>query len=88
MKVLNKLADNLYQDMTSKMKGTSLRSALTAYNDKEMDKLEKSYKKDIATLEKKLKEMENRYYKQFSAMESAMSKLNSQSSQLAGMLGM
>jgi len=70
------------------MKGTSLRSALTVYNDKEMDKLEKSYKKDIATLEKKLKEMENRYYKQFSAMESAMSKLNSQSSQLSSMLGL
>jgi len=88
MQVLSKLADNLYQDISNKMKSTSLSSALTIYNDKEMDKLESSYKKDIATLEKKLKEMENRYYKQFSAMESAMSKLNSQSSQLASMLGL
>ncbi|ABX40699.1 flagellar filament capping protein FliD [Lachnoclostridium phytofermentans] len=88
MAVLNKLADNLYQDMSNKMKGTSLRSALTVYNDKEMAKLEKSYKKDIATLEKKLKEVENRYYKQFTAMETAMSKLNSQSGQLSSMLGL
>lgn len=88
MQVLNKLGDNLYQDISNKMKSTSLSSALTIYNDKEMDKLESSYKKDIATLEKKLKEMENRYYKQFSAMESAMSKLNSQSSQLSSMLGL
>lgn len=88
MQVLSKLADNLYQDISNKMKSTSLSSALTIYNDKEMDKLESSYKKNIATLEKKLKEMENRYYKQFSAMESAMSKLNSQSSQLASMLGL
>ena len=88
MQVLSKLADNLYQDMTDKMKSTTLSSALTIYNDKEMDKLESRYKKDLATLEKKLTEMENRYYKQFSAMETAMSKLNSQSSQLSSMLGL
>lgn len=88
MQVLSKLADNLYQDISNKMKSTSLSSALTIYNDKEMDKLETRYKKDLATLEKKLKDMEDRYYKQFSAMETAMSKLNSQSSQLSSMLGL
>jgi flagellar hook-associated protein 2 len=31
--------------------------------------------------------MENKYYKQFSAMESAMAKMQSQSNALAGMLG-
>ncbi len=88
MQVLSKLADNLYQDISDKMRSTSLSSALTIYNDKEMNQLETRYKKDLTTLEKKLKEMENRYYKQFSAMETAMSKLNSQSSQLSSMLGL
>ncbi len=88
MQVLSKLTDGLYQDISGKMRSTSLSSALTIYNDKEMTQLETRYKKDLATLEKKLKEMENRYYKQFSAMESAMSKLNSQSSQLSSMLGL
>lgn len=88
IQVLTKLANNLYQDISDKMKSTSLSSALTIYNDKEMDKLETRYKKDLATLEKKLKNMEDRYYKQFSAMETAMSKLNSQSSQLSSMLGL
>lgn len=87
VQVLSKLASDLYTDISDKMKTTPLSSALTIYNDKGMDRTESQYKKDITRLEKKLKEMENRYYKQFSAMETAMSKLNSQSSQLSSMLG-
>lgn len=88
MKVLNGLADELYSDLTEKMKSSRLNSALTLYNDKEMTSQITSYKEEMKTLEDKLLEMENRYFKQFSAMESAMAKMNSQSSSLASMLGL
>jgi len=41
----------------------------------------------INTMNDKLTSQENRYWSQFTAMETALSKLNSQSSWLAGMLG-
>jgi len=88
MTVMNKLADNLYGSLMDKMKTSSLSSALTVYNDKEMSKTLTNYKDDLKALEKKLTAIEDRYYKQFAAMETAMAKLNSQSSALASMLGM
>ena len=69
----------------SSIKG--LRSALTVYNDKEMDTQITSYTKKIAEMEEKLQDMEDRYYKKYAALETAMSKLNAQSSQLAGFFG-
>lgn len=87
MKVLNKIADNLYSSMQDSMKSTSLRSALTFYNDKEIKKNLTDYKSDLKDYEEKLQNMENRYYKQYSAMETTLSKMNSQSSNLASMLG-
>ncbi len=87
MKVFNGLADKLYSSLTKSMSSTSLRSALTLYNDKDMTKSITNYKEDLDVLEEKLQDMEDRYYKQFSAMETAMAKMNSQSSSLASMLG-
>lgn len=88
MKVLTNIAGELYDNLADKMSSTTLRSALTFYNDKEITKEITAHKEDLKTLEGRLKKMEDRYYKQFSAMESAMAKLNSQSSSLASMLGM
>jgi len=88
MMVMTKLADNLHSSLMDKMKSTTLSSALTVYNDKEISKSITNYKSDLKELEKKLQKIEDRYYKQFAAMETAMAKLNSQSSALASMLGM
>ncbi|USB32832.1 flagellar filament capping protein FliD [Paenibacillus sp. YPG26] len=44
----------------------------------------KNYNSRISNLQDRLVDIENRYYRQFSAMESAMSKLQSQSSSLFG----
>ncbi len=85
--VLTQLAGNLYSDLQKNMSSNKLRSALTFYNDKEMKNTLKDYNSDLKTMEKKLKDMEDRYYKQFSAMETALAKMNSQSSSLASMLG-
>ena len=87
MEVLSAAGKALYDDMTKKMSKTSISSALTFYNDKQMDKLQSQYKKEITSMEQKLQDMEDRYYKQFSAMETAMQKLQSQSNYLASMLG-
>ncbi|HWT73659.1 MAG TPA: flagellar filament capping protein FliD [Mobilitalea sp.] len=85
--VLSGLATNLYTSFTNSMKSSSLRSALTMYNDKELTKQITDYKSQIKDFESKLTDMENRYYKQFSAMETALAKMNSQSSSLSSMLG-
>ena len=60
---------------------------VTNYNDKAMKEKVTDYKKELAKLENRLLDIEERYYKQFSAMETAMQKMNSQSNYLASMLG-
>lgn len=87
MKVMSGLADKLYTSLSDSMRSSSVRSAFTLYNDKELSKQLTGYQSNLKDLEKKLNDVENRYYKQFSAMESAMAKLNSQSSSLASLLG-
>ena len=87
-KVLSGIVTKLADVMADKMKGTQISSALTFYNDKEMKNQIKGYEEEIDKWEDRLLEMEDRYYKQFSAMESAMAKLNSQSSYFASMMGM
>lgn len=85
---LSGISKNLYDTMFDKMKSIpNVSSALTFFNDKLLDKDQDTYKKRIAVLESKLTDLENRYYKQFSAMETAMAKLQSQSNALAGLLG-
>lgn len=87
MLVLTKVADNLYRSLMDKMKSSSLSSALTVYNDKEMSKTLKNYKSELTKMEEKLADIEEKYYKQFAAMESAMAKMNAQSSSMMSMLG-
>ncbi len=76
--VLSGISTKLYESLNKKMSSTRLSSALTFYNDKEMNSQLSDYKKDILDWEDKLADLEERYYKQFTAMETAMSKLNSQ----------
>lgn len=78
---------NLYQSLSDQMKSSSLRSFQSIYNDKEMATEYSNYTSTIAKWEQKVKDMEDAYYKKFSAMESALSKLQSQTSSLTSMLG-
>ena len=84
----NELAKGVYDDLDKRMKSTTLSSAYKVYNDKQMQSEYDSYSDDIKKWQKKLEEMEDYYYDKFSAMESALATLNSQQSQLAGLLGM
>lgn len=81
------LGNTLYSDFNTKMRSSTLSSALTFYNDKYMDKQIKSYQEKIDELEEKLVELEDSYYKKFAAMETALSKVNSQSTYLTNMFG-
>lgn len=87
MNVLTQFAGKLYSAMGEKMKSSSLSSALTFYNDKQMTKELKTYKDELKTMEDRLNDMEDRYYKQFTAMEKAMASLESQTNSLASLLG-
>lgn len=84
---MQKLTQNLYDAVGSKMKSTSMRSIYTVYNDKEMASEYSDYTDIIKKWEEKLAAQEDYYYKKFSAMETALSKLNSQTSSLTGLFG-
>lgn len=87
MNFFTKLSTNLYDDLTKKMAGTTLSSAMTVYNDKQMKSEYADYTSKIKKQEDKLNAMMDKWYKKFSQMEVAMSKLESRSSSLASILG-
>lgn len=83
----SKLTTELYTNLTNKMSASSLSSAYTVYNDKQMKTQYSQYTTDIKNWEEKISDYEEKYYKKFSSMEQALSKLNSQTSSLSGLLG-
>lgn len=81
------MANNMYDALSTKMKGTEYSSAFTVYDDKRMATEYADYTKKISDWEDKVADIEDRYYKQFAAMEKAMATLNSSSSALSSLLG-
>ena len=69
------LADNLYKSVHTKMQSSPLSSIYTVYNDKEMASEYSDYTDLIKKWEEKLQDKEDYYYKKFSSMETALSKL-------------
>lgn len=84
---LSTLGKDLYSSFQKAMKGTDLSSALTFYNDKQMDKEISAYDDKIKKLQEKMNDVEDRYYKQFAAMESALAELQANQSSLSGLFG-
>lgn len=84
---MQQMSTNLYNAIDAKMKTSSLSSVYTVYNDKEMASEYSDYTDLIKKWEDKLQDQEDYYYKKFSAMETALAKLNSSSSALTGLLG-
>ena len=82
------LSKNLYDTLTDKMKAIKdTSSAFTVYNDKTMEKEYKDYTDRIKKEETKLNALIDNWYKKFSAMETAMAKLQSKNNAVSGMLG-
>ncbi len=81
------ISSTLYTKLGDLMKGTDFSSSFTLYEDKQMKKQVDKYKTQLKDEQKKLEAMEDKYYKQFSQMEKAMTELNSKQSALGGMIG-
>ena len=84
---MKQLSSKLYKAMDDQMQSSSLRSRYKIYNDKELDKEYSNLTKTIKQWESKVSDKEDYYYKKFSNMETALSKLQSQTSSLSSMLG-
>ena len=79
---------DLYKTLSDKLsKSTSTSSAFKIYNDKTMQSQYDSYTKKLSTWEDKIEDYRDKYVKKFSAMETAMAKLQSQTSSLSSFFG-
>lgn len=77
----------LRETMSQKMSATKYSSSLTFYNDIKMKSDVKSYDDEIEDWEDRLAEMEDSYYSKFTAMETALAKLQSQQSSMSSLFG-
>lgn len=82
---LKNATSSLYDSINKKMTSTSMRSAYTVYNDKEMNKEYSDYGDTIKKWDAKVTSIEDSYYKKFAAMESALASIQGQSSALGGL---
>lgn len=83
----SQLSTKLYDTLTEKMKSTKLSSAFTIYNDKQMTNEYNDYKEKIKKWEDYVSQQEEYWYSKFTAMEKALSQLQSSTSALSGLLG-
>ena len=82
------LSKNLYSKMSDLSKSADgVRSFGSFYDDKKMKSDYLSYNSKIADLEKKLQDYEDKWYSKFSKMETAMAKMQSNTSAVTAMLG-
>ena len=87
IKTFTTLGNEMYSNLQKAMKSSEASSALTFYNDKQMDSEIKDYKDNVKAMQQKMQDEEDKYYKQFSAMESAMAKLQSQQTYISQLFG-
>ena len=84
---MKQLTKGLSDALDDKMKRTTLSSAYTVYNDKQMATEYSDYTTTIKKWTEKVSAMEESYYKKFAAMESALATLQGSSSSLSSLLG-
>ena len=82
------LSKSLYEKSTDLMKRVSgYSSSYTVYDDVKMKSDYDDYTKKIAELEEKLTDYEDKWYSKFSAMETAMAKMQSNASAVTSLIG-
>lgn len=82
------LSQSVYTKMSDMSKSVDgYRSYGSFYDDKKMKSEYTDYTTKIADMEKKLNEYEDKWYKKFSKMETAMAKMQSNTSAITAMLG-
>lgn len=83
-------ADRLYEEITSQLNKFTKKigtGSIESIDDSVLGKQLKELGTRESDLERKLEDIETRYYKKFAAMEQALQKMNSQSSWLSSQLG-
>lgn len=80
-----KLSKGLYEKLGSMMKKTEYSSSFTLYDDIAMKDEYNDYTTKISRQEQQITDYEDRYYKKFSAMETALAKLQSKESAVSGL---
>ncbi|MCM1538829.1 MAG: flagellar filament capping protein FliD [bacterium] len=87
-KFFNQFANSLYDKMRAASTTlTGVRSYGSFYSDKTLTTQYDDYKTKIKKQEDKVAKLEDKYYKMFSSMETAMAKINSTSSYITSMFG-
>lgn len=81
------LSNNMHDELAKKMSATTLSSALTVYNDKQMKKEYDAYTDKIKKQEEKLNALMDKWYAKFSAMETALAKMESKNNAVSSMFG-
>ena len=81
------LSSDMYAELSKKNSTNEYRSYGNFYEDKKLKSEYDDYTSKISDWDDYVEEIEDRYYKQFSAMETALSKLNSQQTAFQNMLG-
>ena len=84
---VKQMMSGLYSSLDTKMKSTAVKSVYTVYNDKEMASEYSDYSNLIKTWTDRVTDMEDAYYKKFSAMEKALATLQGNSSSISSLLG-
>ena len=86
-KFFTQLSSSMYTKLNDFTKSSETRSFGSYYDDKQMKSDITKYEKKVTQWDDYVKEIEDRYYKQFAKMESAMTKLNSQQNYISSMFG-
>ena len=81
------LSKNLYSKLSDLMKGTEYSSSFTIYEDKLMASQYSAYNTKISDAQTALEAAQDKLYKKFSAMETALAKINNSSGTLTNFFG-
>ena len=84
---MKNLSSTLYGNIDNMMKSTSMSSAYTVYNDKQMNQEYSDYTTSIKKWETKLEDLEDYYYDKFAHMETMLQKLQDSTSSISSLLG-
>ena len=87
MEFFTGLTNKLHDTLANKMSATTMSSAMTVYNDKKMKEDYDDYTDKIKKQEEKLNAYIDKWYAKFSAMETALAKLESKNSSLSSLFG-
>ena len=84
----SQLSQSLYAKMSEQSKSVEgYRSFGSFYDDKKMKSDYDAYTKKVSEMEQKLNDYEDKWYKKFAKMESAMAKMQSKTNALSGLFG-